>query len=104
MPLDDVDFQAGITTILEGMAMARPVIVTRTPGQTDTVEDGVTGLYVPIGDALALRDALRALLGDPPRAARLGAAGRRWVVEHADVERYASRLAAEIELLRATTG
>jgi glycosyltransferase involved in cell wall biosynthesis len=103
VPLDDVDFQAGITTILEGMAMARPVIVTRTPGQTDTIEDGVTGLYVPTGDARALRDALRALLDDHARAERLGAAGRRWVVEHADVERYAARLAAEIERLRSVS-
>src|SRR5439155_23048132 len=39
VPLDDVDFQAGVTTILEAMAMAKPVIVTHSAGQTDVVED-----------------------------------------------------------------
>src|SRR5579859_6531737 len=44
VPLNDVDFQAGVTTILEAMAMAKPVIVTHTLGQTDVIEDrrGVT--------------------------------------------------------------
>ena len=39
VPLDDIDFQAGVTTILEAMAMAKPVIVTHSLGQTDVVED-----------------------------------------------------------------
>ena len=39
VPLEDIDFQAGVTTILEAMAMAKPVIVTHTLGQTDVVED-----------------------------------------------------------------
>jgi glycosyltransferase involved in cell wall biosynthesis len=39
VPLDDVDFQAGITTILEAMAMGKPVIVTHTQGQVDVIED-----------------------------------------------------------------
>ena len=39
VPLADIDFQAGVTTILEAMAMAKPVIVTHSTGQTDVVED-----------------------------------------------------------------
>jgi glycosyltransferase involved in cell wall biosynthesis len=39
VPLQDVDFQAGITVILEAMAMGKPVIVSHTWGQTDAVED-----------------------------------------------------------------
>ena len=89
MPLVNVEFQAGITTILEAMAMARPVICTRTPGQTDTIVEGETGLYVPPGDAAALRSAIERLLADPEEAARLGNRARRWAVEHADVEVYA---------------
>lgn len=37
VPLHDVDFQAGITTILEAMAMGKAVVVTRARGQTDVV-------------------------------------------------------------------
>ncbi len=51
VPLFQVNFQAGVTTILEAMAMGKAVIVTRTPGQTDYIQEGVTGLYVPLADA-----------------------------------------------------
>lgn len=93
VPLQETDFQAGITTILEAMSMARAVVCTRTTGQTDTIADGETGLYVPPGDVAALRQAIERLLGDERLRARLGAAARRWVVEHADVDVYAERLA-----------
>jgi glycosyltransferase involved in cell wall biosynthesis len=93
MPLVDVDFQAGITTILEAMAMGRAVVCTRTPGQTDTIVDGETGVYVPPGDATALRAEIVGLLDDHERAQRLGDAARRWVVERADIEVYARFLA-----------
>src|SRR5205823_8678819 len=54
MPLYDVNFQAGVTAILEAMAMSRAVICSRTPGQTDVIVDGETGLYVPTSDPQAL--------------------------------------------------
>jgi glycosyltransferase involved in cell wall biosynthesis len=94
VPLQETDFQAGITTILEAMAMERAVVCSRTSGQTDTIVDGETGRYVPPGDPVALRQAIERLLADPDEAHRLGAAGRRWAVEHADIGRYADRLAA----------
>lgn len=97
MPLVDVDFQAGITTILEAMAMGRAVVCTRTPGQTDTIVDGETGVYVPPGDPAALRAAIERLLADPAEAARLGANARRWVVEHGDIDVYAERLARVVD-------
>jgi glycosyltransferase involved in cell wall biosynthesis len=93
MPLHEVDFQAGITTILEAMSMGLAVVCTRTAGQTDTIVDGETGRYVPVGDANALHDAVESLLDDPDGARRLGVAARAWVVEHADIERYATGLA-----------
>lgn len=96
MPLHDVDFQAGITTILEAMSMGRAIVCTRTPGQTDTVVDGVNGVYVPPADAAALRTTIVEMLDDQDRCVRLGRAGRDWVVEHADVERYAELLADEV--------
>lgn len=97
VPLHDTDFQAGITTILEAMAMGAPIVCTRTRGQTDTLVDDETALYVPPADASALRSAIEALLADPARAARLGEAARSWAIDHADVSVYASRLAAEVD-------
>ncbi|HEU4325445.1 MAG TPA: glycosyltransferase family 4 protein [Roseiflexaceae bacterium] len=92
MPLYDVDFQAGVTAILEAMAMGRVVICTRTPGQTDVVVDGETGLYVPPGDPAALREAIERLLADPALAERMGQAGRRRVEQLMSLDRYAERL------------
>jgi glycosyltransferase involved in cell wall biosynthesis len=91
VPIEETDFQAGITTILEGMSMSRAIVCTRTEGQTDTIVDGETGLYVPPGDVAALRAAVTRLLADPALADRLAAAGRDWVVEHADIDRYVRR-------------
>jgi glycosyltransferase involved in cell wall biosynthesis len=97
MPLYENDFQAGVTTLLEAMAMGRAVICSRTRGQTDVVADGVTGVYVPPGDSAAMRSAVQDLLDDPDRCARLGAAGRRFVVEQCDVVPYARRLASAVD-------
>ncbi len=81
MPLENVEFQAGITAILEAMAMERAVVCSLTPGQTDTVVDGETGAYVPPGDPAALRAALEQLLQHPAEAERMGKAGRRAVLQ-----------------------
>lgn len=93
VPLQETDFQAGITTILEAMSMGLPVICTRTVGQIDTIVEGRTGRYVRPGDAAALRATITELLGDQEQARRLGEVARRWVEEHADVTVYAERLA-----------
>ena len=92
VPLRPSLFQAGVTTILEAMAMAKAVICTRTAGQTDVIVEGQTGLYVPPGDADALRAAIVRLLADREEAERLGASGREWVRANADVATYADRL------------
>ncbi len=94
MPLYDVEFQAGVTAILEAMAMSKAVVCTRTRGQTDVVEEGVTGLYVPPGDATALRAVISRLLADPDQADRMGAAGRRAVDQRMSLEHYVNRLAS----------
>ena len=93
VPLQDSDFQSGITTILEAMSMSRPLVCTLTAGQTDAVVDGQNGVYVPLGDAAAMRRTIERLLADPDEAARLAAGARAWAEEHAAVERYAAGLA-----------
>jgi glycosyltransferase involved in cell wall biosynthesis len=97
VPLQETDFQAGITTILEAMSMGRALVCTRTTGQTDTIVEGASGRYVPIGDPGALRAAIQALLANPEETARLAAAGQRWAKEHADIDAYAADLAALVE-------
>jgi len=51
-------------TVLEAMAMGRPVITTNVPGCRETVEDGVSGILVPKQDAAALARAALHLSAD----------------------------------------
>lgn len=93
MPLEDVKFQAGVTAILEGMAMGKAVICSRVPGQTDVVIEGENGRYVPPADPATLRSAIRGLLSDPEESARLGANGRKLIESEMNLDLYAQRLA-----------
>ena len=92
MPLEPVEFQAGVTAILEAMAMAKPIICSRVVGQTDAVREGDTGRYVPPGDPLALRTEIVRMLAEPERAARLGAAGRQRVEREMGLDLYVERI------------
>jgi glycosyltransferase involved in cell wall biosynthesis len=69
--------------VLEAMAHGRAVVATRVAGAEDLIDDGVTGLLVPPGDPLALRDALARLAHERGLAARLGAAARAVAERHA---------------------
>jgi alpha-maltose-1-phosphate synthase len=73
---------------LEAMAAGVPLVATHTGGLPEIVDDGETGLLVPVcRDALphapdvgALAEAQLRLLGDPALAARLAARGRERVL------------------------
>lgn len=45
-------------SVLEAMATGRPIITTDAPGCRETVEVGVNGMLVPVGDSSALADAM----------------------------------------------
>lgn len=114
VPLFETDFQAGVTLILEAMAMARAVIVSRTQGQRGVVrgpvwqagweewpEDGeplaaANGIYVPPGDAAALRSAIVYLLRRRDVAATLGANGSELARAEFSVEAFGRRFARVI--------
>jgi glycosyltransferase involved in cell wall biosynthesis len=93
VPLQDVDFDAGVTCIAEAMAMEKAVVVTRSRGQVDLVREGETGLYVPPGDPRALRHAVDHLVAHPEEAARMGRAGRAVAEEHLSLDRWVSGVA-----------
>lgn len=68
-------------TLLEAMACGTAVICTRVGSMPEIVEDGKTGFVVDPGDHRALRSRLEWLAGHPVEAERLGAEGRRVVLE-----------------------
>jgi glycosyltransferase involved in cell wall biosynthesis len=92
MPLENVKFQAGVTAILECLAMGKPVICSRVPGQTDVVVEGENGRYVPPEDPSTLSSEIRQLLSRPQEAVRLGANGRNLVESKMNLDLYVQRL------------
>ena len=64
-------------TILEAMALSRPVVASNVGGIPEMIEDGVTGLLVPPRDPAALAAAIVRLLRDHPLADTLGPGGPR---------------------------
>jgi glycosyltransferase involved in cell wall biosynthesis len=128
VPLHDVENQAGVTTLLEAMAMGKAVIVTASRGQRDLVRGrlwtaagpspavlgdprvyGVpeadaeveTGIYVPPADPAALRSAIQYLLDHPEEAARFGAAGQALVRRWCSLDRYVTEIVAAVRNERA---
>ena len=88
-------------TVLEAMAMAKPVVATDIRGCREEVVDGETGLIVPPEDPLALADAIERIVCDPELGRRMGLAGR----ARAEAEYDQKRVVAEqvyiyAELLR----
>lgn len=74
-------------TVLEAMAMGRPIITTDTRGCRETVRNGVNGRLVPIRNAQALANAMREMIGQPERLASMGAESRRLAESEFDVVR-----------------
>lgn len=61
---------------MEATAMGVPVVATNIRGCRQVVDDGVTGMLVPVNDARALSDSIRSLGDDASRRAAMGDAGR----------------------------
>jgi len=74
-------------TLLEAMATGLPVVATRTGGNPELIEDGMTGTLVPVGDPDAMAGAIEAYVRDPHLRARHGQAARRRAVERFDLGR-----------------
>jgi glycosyltransferase involved in cell wall biosynthesis len=68
-------------TVIEAMAAGLPVVATRVGGMGEVVEEGVTGLLAPSGDAAALAAHVLHLAADKALAAHMGARGRRRALE-----------------------
>jgi glycosyltransferase involved in cell wall biosynthesis len=70
-------FEGLPVALMEAMALGRPVVATAVGGVPEFVSDGVEGLLVPPAAPDALAIALEALLRDPARRRRMGAAAER---------------------------
>jgi glycosyltransferase involved in cell wall biosynthesis len=73
------------TVVLEAMRSGCAVVAASGGGVPEMIEDGVSGILVPPGDAAALAEAISLLLTDPARMSELG-------------ERAKARVAAEFSV------
>lgn len=64
-------------TVLEAMAMGRPVITSDAPGCRETVRHGWNGYLVPVRNAPALAEAMGRLLSDPGLTEEMAVNSRR---------------------------
>lgn len=63
-------------SMLEAMAMAKPIVTTRAPGCEALVDEGRNGFLVPVQDGVALADAIETLVADAGLRRDCGAASR----------------------------
>jgi len=68
--------------LLEAQASARPVVAFDVGGVNEAVRNGETGLLVKRGSSEELADALLKLLSDKVLREKMGASGRRFVIEN----------------------
>jgi len=88
-------------TLLEAMAMGKPVVTTRVNGVAEVVEDGITALLVPPQAPDMLARAVIALLKNKELSSRLGATARQQAEQRFGMERMIQGVEALYEELLA---
>lgn len=74
-------------TVLESMAMGRPIITTDAPGCRETVIDGINGFLVSVKSVDDLVDAMEKFILDSSLIETMGAASRKLAEEKFDVHK-----------------
>jgi len=74
-------FEGFANVVAEALAVGIPVVATDCPsGPREILENGRHGRLVPVGDPVAMAEAIKATLADPPKRATLQAAASRYRV------------------------
>jgi|AntDeeMinimDraft_5_1070356.scaffolds.fasta_scaffold02520_6 glycosyltransferase involved in cell wall biosynthesis len=90
-------------TVLEAMAMGRPIITTDAPGCRETVVEGDNGYLVPVKNVDALCQAMRRFIEEPKLAATMGARSRAIAEEKYDVHRVNAVMLEAMNIYRVET-
>jgi len=79
-------------SVLEALAIGRPIITTDAPGCRDTVAHGVNGFLVPVRDIDALAEAMGEICRNPKRIKVMGAHSRALAESRFNVHKVNDRL------------
>lgn len=80
-------FEGISNSILEAMACGLPVIANRVAGNTELIEDGITGLLIKLSDEDDLVRAFSYLLANPGKASELGQRAQEMVQKNYDLKK-----------------
>jgi glycosyltransferase involved in cell wall biosynthesis len=83
--------------VVEGQLARRPVVATAVQGHLETVQDGVTGLLVPVQDPGALAGAVARLMDEPALGPRLAFLGTSLAEARFGLERYGEEVASVVD-------
>ena len=92
VPTKECSFASGLAVISEACGMGVPVIATSTSVLSDFIIDGETGLLVPPGDHLYLREAIVTLMQQPEFASKLGKQARAMMLERFTLDHYCEQI------------
>lgn len=92
VPLFENNYGAGLNTMLEAMAMAKPLIISKTVGIENYVKHAETGLYSSPGNSNELRDNILMLWGNQKECKRLGSNARQAIVEDMNIDLYVDKI------------
>lgn len=86
-------------TVLEAMAMGRPIVTTDAPGCRETVVPGRNGYLVPVKDSAALSQAMERFMIDPSLISAMGHQSRLLAEERFDVRKVNSEILSRMGIL-----
>jgi glycosyltransferase involved in cell wall biosynthesis len=81
-------FEGLPNVLLEAQFLGVPVVATSAGGTAEVIEEGETGLLAPPGDVEAIVRHCLALLDDPERRRRMGAAGQRRIASRFSIDAF----------------
>ena len=96
IPLQDSSRGAGHITAVTGMLLAKPHVFSNVGTLSEYLRDGREGIAVPIGDASAIRTAVKRLVSSPELAKKMGHAGRKRALREMSHETFLKRICSVI--------
>lgn len=83
-------------SLIEAMAMGKPLVTTDCPGCRETVENGKNGILVPAGDSMKLAEAIQGILKDESIMMKYGRYSRQKAEREFDERNVVRRLIGDV--------
>jgi glycosyltransferase involved in cell wall biosynthesis len=97
VPLNAVQYAAGVTGLVEAMSMGRPVIVTQSPGIKEYWTRIDEDLLVSPKNPGELSKAMARVASNPRALAKYGTPNRAWILENCSLSGYVKTIASLME-------